>query len=208
MKHESYTKNIWHKINAEVRSYEAVVIGTSAGGSNALAVLLPSLPSTYPLPIIIAQHLHPQQTGSALIYESSCALPIREAQDKTPIQGGCIYFAPPNYHLLVEDTRVFALSIDEKVNFTRPAIDVLFESAADVYGTRLIGVILTGANHDGARGLQYIKERGGLTVVQDPQTAEVAYMPEAALKATPIDYVLSLPQIGDLLRGVVAYEKI
>ena len=112
--------------------------------------------------------------------------------DKEAIKPANVYFAPPNYHLLINDDKTFSLSIDDKVNYARPSIDVLFESAVDVYAPWLVGVILTGANNDGAQGLRLIKERGGLAIVQDPQTAESAYMPKAALEATQVDYVLPL----------------
>jgi len=185
--------------------YQAVVIGTSAGGTAALAAVLPGLPAGYRLPIIICQHLHPRQHGPALLhYCDTIVLRIKEAGDKEHIQPGTIYFAPPNYHLLIEEDRSLALSIDERVNFTRPSIDVLFESAADAYGPALVGVILTGANHDGAQGLRRVKERGGLTIVQDPRTAEASFMPEAALHATAVDHVLALGAIGGLLAGLSA----
>lgn len=180
--------------------YEAVVIGASAGGSAALAQLLPRLPATLLLAIIVVRHLHSSQVGLPFPHQTrDWALPVKEADEKEPVRPGWIYFAPPNYHLLIESDRTFVLSIDERVNYVRPSIDVLFESAADVYGAHLIGVILSGANQDGAVGLRRIKERGGLTVVQDPATAEVALMPQAALAMTQIDYVLPPVEIGVLL---------
>lgn len=182
------------------RSYEAVVIGASAGGSAALAQLLPRLPAAFPLAVVVVRHLHPLQTGLPFPYQTrDWALPLKEADEKEPIRPGWIYFAPPNYHLLIESDRTFALSIDERVNYVRPSIDVLFESAADVYGVHLVGVILSGANQDGAAGLRRIKERGGLTVVQDPATAEISLMPQAALALTRIDHVLPPAEIGALL---------
>jgi len=169
----------------------------------ALSELLPVFPADYPLPIVIAQHLHPQQNDYFIEhFASKCAMTVKEACEKEPVRAGCIYFAPPNYHLLIEDNETFALSIDERVNYSRPSIDVLFESAVDVYAPNLIGVILTGANNDGARGLRLIRERGGLTIVQDPSTAESAYMPQAALALTQADYVLGLQDIGKLLLGI------
>jgi two-component system chemotaxis response regulator CheB len=125
-------------------------------------------------------------------------LPVKEAEDKEPIQPGTVYFAPPDYHLLIDRGPAFALSSDEPVHFSRPSIDVLFDSAADIYGERLIGVILTGANQDGAEGLAAIGHAGGRTVVQDPVSAAVAYLPEAALQEGPVDFVLSLAQLRDL----------
>jgi two-component system chemotaxis response regulator CheB len=180
--------------------YRAIVMGGSAGAMSALAELLPTFPAAYPLPIIVVQHVHPSQDDSYIAHwAEKCALTVKGAEDKEPIRAGYIYFAPPNYHLLIEDDETFSLSVDEKVNYARPSIDVLFESAAYVYAPWLIGVILTGANNDGARGLRLIRERGGLTMVQDPKTAESVYMPKAALEATRVNHVLSILEIGKLL---------
>jgi two-component system chemotaxis response regulator CheB len=129
-------------------------------------------------------------------FSKLCSLNIKEADEKENIQAGYVYFAPPNYHLLIENDKTFSLSTDEKVNYSRPSIDVLFESAANAYGPRLAAIILTGANNDGAEGLRRIKQKGGLVIVQDPQSAENSYMPAAALKAVKPDFVLSLVEIG------------
>lgn len=179
--------------------YEAIVIGTSAGGPAALMEMLPMFPLGYALPVIIVQHIHPTQVHFVSHYAQRCHLAVKEANDKEAIRPGCVYFAPSNYHLLVEDDRSFSLSVDDKVNYSRPSIDVLFESAADVYGPRLIGVILSGANNDGARGLRRIKQQGGLAVVQDPATAQSPAMPRAALELARVDYVLPLADLGKLL---------
>ena len=180
--------------------YQLIVIGGSAGTMAALTELLPVFPAGYPLPIVIAQHLHPWQDNYHVEhFNDQCALTVKEARDKETIEAGNIYIAPPNYHLLINDDKTFSLSIDDKVNYARPSIDVLFESAVDAYGPWLVGVILTGANNDGALGLRLIKEKGGLTVVQDPKTAESSYMPKAALEATQVDYILPLREIGKLL---------
>ncbi len=179
------------------RRYRAVVMGASAGGLAALSATLAGLPPGYTLPVIVVWHVHPQQKSAlALQHLCTCQLPLREAEDKAPVAPGAVYFAPPNYHLLVEDGETFALSVDEKVNFTRPAIDVLFESAVDVYGAALIGVIFSGANHDGAAGLRRIKAAGGAALVQDPATAEFPAMPRVALAATPEAVVLPPAEIG------------
>ncbi len=183
--------------------FEMIVIGASAGGITAFTELLPIFPAGYPIPIAIVQHLHPLQDRYYLQHFASlCSLKVKEADDKEPIRAGWIYFAPPNYHLYVEDERIFSLSIDEKVNYSRPSIDVLFESAGDVYRERLVGVILTGANNDGARGLCAIKQKGGMAIIQEPSTAESPYMPEAANKATRADYVLPLREIGTVLLDI------
>jgi two-component system chemotaxis response regulator CheB len=179
---------------------DCVVIGASAGGVEALAVLLPALPATFHPSLLIVLHL-PRQGPSLLveIYAKRCTLPIREADDKEPLEPGTVYFAPPDYHMLVERNRQIALSADEPVHFSRPSIDVLFESAADVYGERLLGIILTGGNEDGAAGLHAIHQAGGVTVVQQPDSAKVPLMVVSALQRGPADFVLSLPEIAQLL---------
>jgi two-component system, chemotaxis family, protein-glutamate methylesterase/glutaminase len=180
--------------------YQAVVIGASAGGSTALAQVLPRLPADFSLPVVIVQHLHPHQESAAMLYQSnSSSLYLKEADEKEPLRPGCIYFAPPNYHLLIEANFTFSLSIDAKVNFTRPSIDVLFESAAAVYRHGLVGIILSGANNDGAAGLRAVKEHGGLTIVQSPESAREPTMPKAALAATQVDYILPAEQISAIL---------
>ena len=131
-----------------------------------------------------------------------CALPVQEAQDKEHIKPGHVYFAPADYHLLVDTGPSLALSIDEPVNFSRPSIDVLFESAADIYRERLLGIVLTGASQDGAAGLAAIHRLGGRTVVQDPASALVPLMPESARRRSPVDFVLPLEQIADLLQAL------
>lgn len=182
---------------------EAIVIGASAGGVEALGLILPSLPAKFRPAVLIVLHL-PRERPSLLveIYEKRCALPIREADDKEPIEPGTIYFAPPDYHMLVERNRQIALSTEEPVHFSRPSVDVLFESAADVFGSRLLGVILTGANEDGAAGLHAIHRAGGVTVVQQPDSAKVPLMVVSALQRNPADFVLSLPEIAELLKGL------
>lgn len=184
---------------------DAVAIGASAGGVEALSVLLPALPAGLSAAVLIVVHL-PRERASMLadIFSVKCARPVREAEDKEPVEPGTVYFAPPDYHLLVDRAGPsgvqFALSEDDLVNFSRPSIDVLFESAADVYGRRLLGIILTGANHDGAAGLAAVHEAAGITVVQHPDTAQSSMMPMAAIKRSPVDYVLTLEQIAELLR--------
>lgn len=182
---------------------EGIVIGASAGGVEALSILLPALPAGLKASVFIVLHL-PRERPSILveIFGPKCALPVREAADKQPVAAGTVYFAPPDYHLLVDDGPTLALSVDESVNFSRPSIDVLFESAADVYGDRLMGIILTGANEDGARGLAAVHAAGGVAVVQDPAEAQAALMAEAALAAAPGGRVLPLAGIAGLLRGL------
>jgi len=182
------------------RKYKAVVMGSSAGGLAVLARILSVFPQNFRLPLIVVQHLHPRQGEFYIQYlNDRTALTVKEADEKEDIVGGYVYFAPPNYHLLIEEDETFSLSSDEKVNYSRPSIDVLFESAAEVYGNRLAGVILTGANNDGASGLNLIKKNGGLAVVQKPCSAESPYMPRAALELVEADYILSPEEIGTVL---------
>ena len=177
-----------------------MVIGGSAGAQEALSTLLPALPARCALPVAIVVHLPPTHPSHlAQVLAAWTSLPVREAQDKEPIVAGTVYVAPPSYHLLVERTRTFALSADEAVHFSRPAIDVLFESAADVYGSGLAGVVLTGASADGARGLSAVKRRGGIAIVQTPEGAVAPEMPRAALSMVEADHVLPLPELATLL---------
>ncbi len=184
-----------------MKSHErAIVIGVSAGGTEALGQILPAFPADYPWPLIVVQHLHPRQDNYlAHHYDGLCSLYVKEAEEKESIQPGYVYLAPANYHLLIEDEQIFSLSIDPKVNFARPSIDILFDSAADTYGQRLVGVILTGANQDGAAGLRTIQKRGGLVVVQDPNTAFASAMPLAAIAYTQSPHIVPLAQIGSYL---------
>ena len=180
--------------------YEAVVIGVSAGGMKALGEILPRLPSDFPLPIIIVQHISPQSDNYMITYFNSLSkITIKEADEKESIVAGHGYFAPPNYHLLIEEDRTFSLSTEERVNYSRPSIDVLFESALDAYCPGLIGIILTGANNDGSKGLKKIKDCGGYAIIQNPETAEVSAMPEAAMKMCKIDQMLKLNEIAPFL---------
>lgn len=181
-------------------SYRAAAIGVSSGGLQALTALLGRLPADLPLALLIVQHLGADAgDGLARLLDQRCALRVKEADEGEAVRPGTAYLAPPNYHLLVENDGVLALSVDPPVNFARPSIDVLFESAAMVFGPQLIGIVLTGANADGSAGLRTIKAYGGLAVVQDPTEAEATPMPLAALAATPVDHILALQQIADLL---------
>jgi two-component system chemotaxis response regulator CheB len=182
---------------------DGVVIGASAGGVEALGVLLPALPSSFRASIFIVLHLLRERPSLLVeIFAPRCALPVREAQDKEPVQPGTVYFAPPDYHLLLEQGPQLALSVDEPVHYSRPSVDVLFESAADVYGERLLGIILTGANEDGSAGHLAVHRAGGITVVQQPETAQASLMITSAQKRIAADFVLSLPQIAELLQGL------
>jgi two-component system chemotaxis response regulator CheB len=181
--------------------FEAVVIGCSAGGIEALTVILPSLPRDIPWPVLIVQHISPDMDGFFVRFlDESCQVKVKEAEDGEDIQPGIIYIAPANYHLLVEKDRTLSLSVDSRVNYSRPSIDVLFETASWVYQKNLVGILLTGASADGSHGLKSIQEQGGMTVVQDPSTAAVPFMPQSALDLIKVDQLLSLEKISTLLR--------
>lgn len=180
------------------KNIKAIVIGGSAGAIEALQTILSSLDKTFPLPIAVVLHLlanKPSYLPSVL--GARCALEVKEPDDKEALRAGVVYVAPPNYHLLIERQGLFSLSVDERVHFSRPSIDVLFESAGDAYGAEVLGVLLTGANEDGARGLSYIQQAGGITVVQSPKTASVPIMPQAGLPFA--DWVLPLSEVGPFL---------
>ncbi|MEB2325560.1 MAG: chemotaxis protein CheB [Pseudomonas sp.] len=180
---------------------EAVVIGTSAGGLAALSVLVAGLEATFRLPLLVVQHIPSGvPTQLAEIFQRKTDLHVKEADEKERVRGGTLYFAAPGYHLLVEQDTSLSLSQDDSVHFSRPSIDVLFESAADAWGERVAGILLTGANEDGAAGLEAIHRAGGLTIVQDPGEAEVDSMPRAALQRFAPDYILPLRDIHRLLR--------
>lgn len=177
----------------------AVVIGASAGAVQALSRILPRLPASYPLPVLVVVHVPADPSGLSALFRAKCEIAVREPEDKEPIEPGTVYFAPPGYHMLVEADRSIALSMDEPVLFSRPSINILFESAADSYGDDLVGVVLTGANEDGAEGAVAIAAAGGKMLVEDPEQAFAAAMPGAALTRCPTAQSLSLDTIADYL---------
>jgi two-component system, chemotaxis family, protein-glutamate methylesterase/glutaminase len=189
--------------------YELICIGASWGGLDAVSRLLSDLPDEVDLPVVVAQHRHVTSTRGALadLLNVRAGRPVQDVEDKLPIEPRNVYLAPPDYHLLVQRGS-FALSTDERVQFARPSIDVLFESAAYAYGAGVIGIILTGANEDGAAGLAEIKRRGGVAVIQDPEDALRRTMPEAAIGATAADAVLPLGEIGKFVYGVCLGQKV
>jgi len=181
------------------RDLQLIVIGCSLGVMNALTVILGALPRTFPVPIAIVQHRYRTSNESLPAYfRRNIPLNVVDADDKQWIRPGYVYLAPANYHLLVEEGE-FSLSVDEAVAYSRPSIDVLFESAADAYREKVAAVVLTGANADGARGTARIKQSGGFVIVQDPETAEAPEMPRAAIASTAVDRILPLDRIGPLL---------
>ena len=191
-----------HRAQGAGNRYRYVVIGGSAGGVEALRVILMALPVDFALPILVAQHLHGNDEGAYAEHMTRLTrLPVVEACDKEPIERGCLYTAPANYHMLLERGGIIGLTIDERVNWSRPSIDVLFESAALACGDAVVAVILSGASADGAKGISAIKKAGGLTIAQDPTSAEAPVMPQSAIDTGAVDEVLSTEQIGRRLAG-------
>jgi two-component system chemotaxis response regulator CheB len=184
---------------------DLVVIGSSNGGARTLPLLFADLPPDFPAAVVAVQHRGPEVEigGLASFLRSRSALPVREAEDDQPIEPGVVHLAPADYHLLVEDAR-FALSTEAPLRHARPSIDVLFESAAEAYGERLVGIVLTGTGKDGAAGLRRIGRRGGFTIVQDPATCERAGMPEAAIAAHPPKRIVPVEEMAQLLVGLCA----
>lgn len=181
-------------------NFEAVVIGASAGGLNAFTTVLAELPSDFDTPIIIVQHLlDDNESYLSEHLNNICQLEVIEACDKQQIENNKIYVSPPGYHILIESKSSISLSMDTPVNYSRPSIDLLFESAANVFKEKLAAILMTGANDDGARGMKRIHERGGYCVVQDPLSAESSLMPESAIALTEVDLILTPPEIGQWL---------
>jgi two-component system chemotaxis response regulator CheB len=184
--------------------HSIVVVGTSWGGLNALRELIGRLPGDFRVPVVLVQHRHRQSDHllSTLLQERT-PLPVVEVEDKAPIERGTIYVAPADYHLLV-DRDAFTLSTEAPVRYSRPSIDVTFYSAADTFGPDTVGVVLTGANSDGSRGLRRIFDRGGVTLVQEPVTAESPAMPAAAIRCVPGARVLTIPEIASVLGSLLS----
>ncbi|EPJ76670.1 MULTISPECIES: chemotaxis protein CheB [Pseudomonas] len=179
---------------------DAIVVGASAGGVEALLKIFSAIKPGFRLPILTVLHV-PEERRSQLaqVFQARLPIPVKEADDKESIVPGTLYFAPPGYHLSVEADLSLSLSQEDRVFYSRPSIDILFSSAGDAFGARLAGILLTGANPDGAASLAYIKQGGGMTVVQDPNQAQARTMPEAALALHEPDYLLPLHDIGELL---------
>lgn len=185
-------------------SIKAVVIGTSAGALEALSMILPAMPKQFPAAVMIVVHV-PANRPSLLseLLQARCQLPVYEVEDKQPLLPGTVYVAPPDYHLLVDRVDQLALSTEAEVMFSRPSIDVLFESAADVFGQALLGIVLSGANSDGAMGLRSIMQAGGQAWIQEPLQARASAMPQSAIAACPMAEILTLEAMGQRLGGMV-----
>ncbi|MBQ3636595.1 MAG: chemotaxis protein CheB [Bacteroidales bacterium] len=180
-----------------------VVIGGSAGSFSVVGKILSGIRSDFPLPVLVCMHrLKHIRSGFAESLDERASLPVTEPYDKDSIEGGHVYLAPANYHMYVEYNDTISLSIEEPSNYCRPALDNTFTSVAQVYGEKCVGIILTGANKDGAEGLKSIADHGGVTIVQDPSTADVATMPQAALRLIKPTYVLSPQGIIDYLNNM------
>jgi two-component system, chemotaxis family, protein-glutamate methylesterase/glutaminase len=177
-----------------------IVIGGSAGSLQVVFYLLGNCPPDFHIPIVIVLHRDPQGISRlAELLATKTTLTVKEIEDKEPIEQGCVYVCPPDYHTLFEDDQSFSLDYSEKINFSRPSIDVTFRSAADVFGEELVCILLSGANADGADGLRYVREHRGITIVHTPEEAEVSYMPEQALLQGKADHVLRKDEITQFM---------
>jgi two-component system chemotaxis response regulator CheB len=186
------------------RSYRLVVIGGSAGSLDVILKMLTALPGHLPAPVVIV--LHRKNSNDNLLADllsTKTSLRVKEVEEKEPIRPGYLYIAPADYHLLIEKDYSFSLDDSEKINYSRPSIDATFETAADVYSSSLIGILLSGANTDGVEGLKKIKQSGGLTIVQEPDSAEVSYMPQQAINNVDVDIVADAAAIGGVLIGLL-----
>lgn len=183
-----------------MKRYDAVTMGASAGGLVALTAILSALPQNFALPVIIVQH-RSREKPSLLeeVMSNKCILPVKQADEKEVIEAGIIYFAPPDYHLLIELDGSFSLSVEAPLNYSRPSIDILFETAAAAYKNRLLAIILTGASRDGTEGIKTVKRMGGSTIAQDPAEADSPLMPQSAIETGMIDRILRLQQIKSFL---------
>lgn len=181
---------------------ELIVIGGSSGSIEVLLKLLPSLKAPLSLAIILVLHRkNSVESTMTELFSGRTSIPVKEVEDKDAVEPGTIYIAPADYHLLVEREREFSLDSSEKINFSRPSLDVTFESAAEVYGPSLVGIILSGANADGTNGLRAVKRAGGLTIAQNPATAQVAYMPEQAILHNTIDYIFDVSELATFINS-------
>lgn len=192
-----------------VERYDAIVIGGSSGGIDALMTILPALPATLRATVLVVMHM-PRDPRSRLleVFRPRCALPVREAQDKEPLQPGTVYVCPADYHLLLDRGPRIALSVDAPVHYSRPSIDVLFESAADLFGEQLVAILLSGANEDGAHGVQAVHAAGGLVVVQAPSSAAVSTMPLAAMARVDARHVLPPQDIAALIEDLHRQQRL
>ena len=191
------------KIKGKKSSFDLIVLGGSSGGIEALLKIIPNLNKEFSIPIVIVMHqLRTSKSSLADVLQAHTKLRVKEPEDKEKILHKYIYVAPPNYHLMIEEDKTFSFSNSELVNYSRPSIDVLFETAADAFGERLIGVLITGSNADGAHGIKQIKEKGGLTIVEDPSTADSPVMPKAAINMSKVDYILSVNEIFKKLNSL------
>ena len=189
--------------SVEKHQTEILVIGGSAGSLEVILYALPLLKNPLPISIIIVLH-RKNNSDSTLtnLFQAKTRIPVKEAEEKEVIRAGHIYIAPPDYHLLIEKDRTVSLDYSEKVHFSRPSIDLTFQTAAETYRESLAGLLLSGANADGAEGLELIKLTGGMVAVQNPKTAEVSYMPQQALDKLEPDYILDIKQVADFINGL------
>ncbi len=191
-----------------MKRYQALVIGTSAGGLNALSILLSGLEPDFPVPVVIVQHMSRDSDNQTVtLLNRQTPLQVKEADEKEALVPGTVYLAAPNYHLMIDRNRTFSLSVDPKVNYSRPSIDVLFETAAEAYQEGLIAAVLTGANSDGTQGALKIVDLGGHLIAQDPDSAEAPAMPLSVIRHCPVVKILPIEEIAAYLNMITKQEE-
>ncbi len=191
----------------ERSQYKVIAIGASFGGINALKKLLPELSERTSTPIVVVLHINVlNDKGLIKLFRTLCKKKVLEAKEREQIEDNHIYFAPPEYHLLIDEQKVFSLSCDNKVSYSRPSIDVFFESMAMAFDHASVAILLTGANEDGAKGLKKIHDFGGVTIAEDPNTAEAPVMPKAAIDLNGVDYIEDLENIADRIISIIKKE--
>lgn len=184
-------------------NYRVIVMGASAGGMDVFSQIFSSLRENFQIPVLVVQHVHRSQSDFYIQRLNRVSpLTIKEAEDKETICPGFVYFSPPDYHLLIDDGATLSLSVDERVQYSRPSIDVLFNSAVEVFNHQTVGVLFTGANQDGAEGMCAIQKNNGLTIIQDPETARHPVMPQSALNLCDMDFIFTVDEIIDLLNEI------
>jgi two-component system chemotaxis response regulator CheB len=200
-----------HRCTVSTQMVSAIVIGSSAGGLNALTSILGDLPPDYPIPLIVVQHRANEQTEMLEeVLQHKCKIKIKQADEKEKIRAGLVYIAPPGYHLLVETDKSFSLASDIRVHHSMPSIDVTFETAAEIFRDKLVGIIMTGASSDGSEGIISIKKFRGITVAQDPSEAQYPFMPTAAIETKCVDFIMNVRSIKIFLKELAMwnhYEK-
>jgi len=191
-----------------MKPVKLIVIGGSAGSLHVILGILSMISPEFPVPILVVLHRNGVfESSLEELFAMRTQMPVKEVEEKESITPGTIYVCPADYHVLIEDDQSFSLDYSERVNFSRPSIDVTFRSASDVYGDGLVCLLLSGGNADGVEGLLYVKENGGLVIIQDPATADVPYMPQHAINQVKVDFIVPGEELPGFLYGLITHPS-